>query len=239
MRPVAIAVTGFVCLVLIFTGLFYLQVALLGLSLILCVPVVLGFLWQGHKTRYFWIPTNGSAPRDLPNPEVSTVNIEGRSFSVQSMPPRLQFKVRRRNMHILAAITVIAAGSVYVSLAGSSVLSKTIDPDSARYYEIYVLCYLLVILFFPAVIWLSESALLRHPGITLATVQTRVRGGLGTRWVSYRFVDSLGSYHGGSVIDFGGPRSDHCKVVFCSPVNPGLNKLSCGLLFHAVAWAER
>jgi hypothetical protein len=238
MRPLAMAVVGFVFLILIFAGITYLQLALLGLSLMVWVPIVLGFLWQGHKARSFWIPTDSSAPKDMPNPEASMVNIEGRSFRVQSMPPRLQFTVRLRNMYLLAAISVIAAGSLFASLVGSSVLSPTLDTDNARYYEMYILCYLLVILIFPALVWLSESALIRRPGITLASLQATTRGGLGTRWIGYRFVDTTGRYHGGSVIDFGGPKNDDFKVVFCSPLNPGFNRLSCGLLFHKVSWAE-
>jgi hypothetical protein len=73
---------------------------------------------------------------------------------------------------------------------------------------------------------------MRSAGITLTNVSISQTGGLGTLWIRYQFTDPQGAYCGGSVIDFGGAKDDHLKVVFCSPRNPDFNKLNSALLFH-------
>jgi hypothetical protein len=236
MRPTAIATAGFLFLGLLFSAVFYIQGALFGLGLLVCLPVALGFLWNGHRVRRFWIP--GRAGIDPDDNAVGTnIQIEGRNFLISALPLRLNFVVSCRNMRILAAVAVLAIMSV-LTCAITGFLGESLEPDNPRYLLAYSLCFLVGLLLFPAWIWLGECFLLRMPGITLALIHARSRGGLGTRWISYGFVDPLGSHHGGSVIDFGGPEDDHFKVVLCDRLDPGRNKLSSGLLFHRLQWAD-
>jgi len=92
----------------------------------------------------------------------------------------------------------------------------------------------MAILLIPTLGWVFECALIRQPGITLASVSSLGR----TRQIGYNFVDPQGGYHGGTAINFGGSQSDHLKVVLCNPKNPDANRLSCGLLFHKISWAD-
>lgn len=236
MRPVTIALVGFVCLLIIFLFVAYVQLALFCLALVVCLPLVLGFIWQGHKQRSFWISTVRRIESSGISPEL-LVRVEGRSFPVRALPPRLQFTIRRRNLHLLVAVAFVAIGAALACVLGTDSLTSHIDPASSRYYEFYALCYVMAILLFPALAWLSECAVMRTPGITLAHISGRPRGGFGTVLVRYQFVDQQDGYYGGTAMDFGGSKDDLLKVVFFDPKHPGFSKLSCGFLFHRVAWA--
>src|SRR6266850_3396076 len=225
MRPAAIAVVGLICLAFIVIFIAFVQLILLCLALIVCLPIALGFLWQGHKQRAFWIPTIKRTDATEPPPSNAVLNIEGNTFLVHDLPSRLEFKVSCRNLHVLTAITLIALGAALVSLFGTDSLMQHIEPASTRYFEFYFLCYFMVMLLLLALAWLSECALMRGPSITLANIGGHGRGGLGTLWVGYQFTDLQGGYYGGSAMDVGGPKDDQLKVVFYNPRNPGLNKL--------------
>jgi len=235
MRPATVGIVGFVFLILIFVGIWHIRLALLCISLLLCLFIAVGLRWEGHKSRTFAI----SLPRlqhDVASKDsASIVRIEGRQFKTDELPSRLNFTVTCRNLPILVAISMIGMVACAVCLlTPGSVLSGPI-PDSDRFYLVYALCYLLVALCLPASTWLSECALLRQPGIALASVRGTSSGGLGIKWVRYEFRDPSGGYYGGSVVDFGGPKDDQFKVVFCNAVSPNSSKLSCGLLFHQVS----
>jgi len=235
MRPAAIAFTGLIFLVLIFGSVIYIQLALLVLSVILCLPIAAGFAWQGHKAQFLSIPTGGIRGPDDPKP--SKVRIEGREFLVQNLPPRLEFNLRCRNRAGLCALVGIAVGSTVISLAGLP--PQPLSADSSRYYEFYFLCYLMGVLLVPATIWLAECTLFRVPQITFARVGAHTRsGGFGTRWVTYQFTDPNGGYQGGSTIELQGPKNDDLKLVFFSKFQPGFSKVSSGLLFHEIVWAN-
>jgi hypothetical protein len=237
MRPAGIATVGFVGLVLVFGGVVYVQVALLCLALLLFLLIALGFVWQGHKTRAFWISTRGAEPGQPANEADSLLNIEGRSFSVHHLPPKLEFIVICRNLYMIVALAVIGGGTVLACVVASESFVRP-SIDRPHYFEFYALCYLMAVLMIPALAWLKECALMRSAGVTLANVSTQRGGGLGTLWITYQFTDPQGGYHGGSVIDFGGLKNDQLKVVFCNPKKPEFNKLSAGLLFHQLKWAE-
>jgi hypothetical protein len=233
MRPAGIAIIGFISLLIVFVFVAYVQLILLCLALIVCLLIVTGFVREGHTRRNFWITTARKSAEDgkIP-PQDSLVKIEGRTFSVYEVPDRLEFTIHWRNLHLLIAIACIAVGAAFACFVGPDLLTQQIEPASTRYFEFYFLCYFMVILLFPALAWLSECALMRAPGITLANI-----GGRGL-WVGYQFTDPSGGYYGGSSVNLGGSKDDQLKVVFCNPSNPGLNKLSCGLLFHRVVWAN-
>jgi len=235
MGPAPIVLIGFIFLVLVVVGLIYLQWALLGVSILLCLLIALGFVLRGHKTRSFHIARVRLARGGGTTSE--NVRIEGRDFSVHDLTDRLEFTVSCRNLSWLAATVAIAIGSILVCLQNDLAFQPYVY-DSSRYYELWFLCYLMVALLIPAFIWLSECALLRQPGIVLARVHGQTTGGLGTRWLGYEFTDPRGRYHGGSAIDFGGPKGDDLKVTFCHPAQPGFSKVSCGFLFHKIKWAS-
>lgn len=238
MRPLAIGLTGFVALLLVFAVVAFLQLVLSCLALLLCGMIAVGFRWQANKKRAFWIPTTRDANVDEVDKPETTVNIEGRTFSIRNLPARLEFTEHRRNRHLIGAVAIVAIGSLFACFVSWESFWKPINPESQHYFEFYGLCYLMAILLIPALVWLSESALMRAPGVTLANVRAHSNGGLGTLWVGYQFTDRQGGYRGGSAMDFGGPKNDHLKVVFCDPINPDFNKLSCGLLFHRIRWMD-
>jgi hypothetical protein len=233
MRPAAIALTGIVSLIFIFAVVAYVQLILLCLAVVLCLIIAGGFMWEGYKRRAFWIPLNqNNEAGNSPAQQNALLNIEGRTFTVQELPSPLEFIVGYRNIHLLATIAIVAIGSALVSLFSADPLLSHLDPDSHRYYQFYFLSYFMAVLLLPALAWLSECALMRAPGITLATVA----GQSGTLWIRYQFTDPHGGYYGGTAMDFGGPKKDNLKIVFCSPSNPSVNRLSCALLFHRVTW---
>jgi hypothetical protein len=237
MRPAGIAFIGVVGLVLVFGAVVYVQVALCFLATILCLLIALGFVWQGHRARRFWIPMRAVEGEQSVSGPGRLVNIEGRSFPIQRIPPRLEFTVLCRNLYTIFAVGVIGGVTALASVVVSeSFLRPSIDRP--HYFEFYGLCYLMVVLMIPAGAWLDECSLMRSAGITLANVSLSRNGSFGTLWITYQFTDPMGGYHGGSVIDFGGIRNDQLKVVFCNPRNPEFNKLSCALLFHRLEWAE-
>jgi hypothetical protein len=231
MKPGLIALLGFGALLLAFTLGFYLQDLVILLASVLCLAIAIGFLWQGHKTRAFWIAGNRGEGAYDPKLEAVRVTIEGREFSVQNMPARLNFAIAPRNMLMLTAISIIAIGSVVSIFVSSDSPFGPVPLESERYFVLYGLCYLMAILAVPTFAWLSECALLRASLITLAAVQGQMRGTRGTLWIRYHFVDPQGGYHGGSVVHFGGSRSDQLKVLFCNPRNAEVNKVSSGFPF--------
>ena len=156
MRPSAIALIGLVSLVLIFSGIFYLQIALLCLALLVCVPIAWGFCLHGHKPRSFWIRADNSFPR-----REQEMRIEGRSFNAPDIPHRLEFLVTCRNKYVLAGIALVPAGTVLACVFATDSFIKPMNPEIPLYAEFYVLCFLMVLLLFPAIMWLNESALLR------------------------------------------------------------------------------
>jgi len=238
MRPAAIAIIGFISLVVVLVFVAYVQLILLCLAAIVCLVVVLGFSRDGPGPRNFWIATARKSEADAPVPPPNTiVKIEGRTFSVLDLPERLQFTVSRRNLHLVVAIALIALGAAITCLVVTDPLKQQIEPATPRYFEFYGLCYLMVILLFPALAWFSECTLMRIPAITLANIGER-NDGLRVLWIAYQFTDPSGGYYGGTTMNLVGPKGDQLKVVFCNPGNPSLNKLSCGLLFHKVEWAE-
>ena len=239
MKPRLVALLGFGALFLAFTLRFYLQGLVVLLASALCLAVAMGFLWQGHKTRGFWIAGNREGAAHDPKLEAARVTIEGREFSAQTLPPRLDFTVSPRNMLMLMAVSMIAIGAVVSIFVSSDSPFEAVPLDSERYFALYGLCYLMAILLVaPTFAWLSECALLRGSLITMATVQGQMKGTRGTLWIRYHFVDPQGGYHGGSVVNFGGPRSDQLKVVFFNPANADVNKVSSGFLFHKISWAD-
>jgi hypothetical protein len=187
-----------------------------------------------RQSRFFIPATPKSEPVTGKPVEDKTLRIESRVFAESSLPFRLEFVLRRRNMSVLAALASIAVGAVLVSLLGPSSLLSPLEPDSGEYYVYYFLCYLIAGMLFIVGKWLSEAALLRAPAITLAKV--RGRAGSGSFLVEYEFTDPSGGYHGGSTMDFDRRKGDHLKVVFCNPMNPDFNKVSCGLMFHKIVW---
>jgi len=242
MRPAAIAAIGFVFLILIFAGISYVRIALFCLALIPLLLILVGFIWRfrGPGLREFWIGASAPSSPVEPAPEGERfIAIEGRSFPLRNLPPRMDFKLRLRNTHVLTAIALVGIGSVVASVVGRYSAFTPPDMDSPNYIEIYFLCYLMVVLWFPALAWLNECALIRQPGITLADVRKRAKGGLGNFRIQYHFIGPDGSHYGGSVVDFGGPKNDDFKVVFCSMSQPDVNKLSCGFLFHRTVWADQ
>jgi hypothetical protein len=110
MKPRLVALLGFGALFLAFTLRFYLQGLVVLLASALCLAVAIGFLWQGHKTRGFWIAGNRGGAAHDPKLETVRVTIEGREFSAQSLPPRLNFTIAPRNMLMLTAILMVAIG---------------------------------------------------------------------------------------------------------------------------------
>ena len=171
-------------------------------------------------------------------PQDTLVKIEGRTFSINDLPARLEFAVHWRNLYLLTAIAFIAIASALACLLGTNPLKQQIEPATTRYFEFYVLSYFMVALLFPVLSWLSECTLMRAPGIALANIGGPRRGGLRSFWIVYQFTDPGGLYYGGSTMDLGGPKGDQLKVVFSNPGDPGFNKLSCGLFFHKVVWAN-
>jgi hypothetical protein len=233
MRPAAIAVTGAATLLLIFAFDTYVQVAFLLLSTSVCLATLAGFLVERRGERNFWVAMGRQLEREgLPVPPNTVVKIEGRNFLVDSLPERLEFIVTRKNCHMIIAIALIALGGVIASLSAPSLLAPQLDADSPRHLQFLGLCYLLAIFLFVGITWFAECTLLRNPGVTLANV---VESGVGRR-VIYQFNDPSGGYHGGTAMNFGGPQGDNLKVVFCSHLNFGVSKLSCGLVFHSVVW---
>jgi hypothetical protein len=167
------------------------------------------------------------------------VTIEGREFSAQSLPPRLDFTVSPRNMLMLTAISMVAIGSVMSVLVSSNSPFEAVPLEGDRYFALYGLCYLMAILLVaPTLAWFSECSLLRRSLITMATVQGQMKGTRGTVWIQYHFVDPEGGYHGGSVVNFGVSKADQLKVVFFNPANADVNKVSSGFLFHKISWAD-
>jgi hypothetical protein len=234
MRPAAIGFVGFIGLLIVFLAVAYVQLILLCLALIVCLMIIVGFLRIGAAPRTFWIPTRQkSEGTDAVPDQSAVVRIEGRSFSIDGLPERMEFTVRRRNLHLLAAMAIVASAAVVVCLFMTNPLRQQIEPNSARSWEFLGLSYLMVVLIFLSLAWLSECTLMRASGVTLANC-----GGSAV-WVVYQFTDPSGGYHGGSTMNLGGPKGDHLKVVFCSPRNPEVNKLSCALLFHKVVWANQ
>jgi len=238
MRPTAIALIGFSFLTLIFVGLAYIRLAVLLLALLLFLLIAAGFRWRSHNQRFFWIPANRGLESQSPsNFNSKSLQIEGRKFSISDLPPRLEFIVLPRNIYAPFAIGFIAMGTLAVVLFDFEVLLKPMDNDGVQYEVFYFLCYLLGVLLLPALAWFSECALMQAPGVSLANVRRPSPAQPRTFRIAYEFKDPMGGYHGGSAMDFGGARNDELKVVFCSPINPDFNKLSCGLLFHKVRWA--
>jgi len=235
MKPAAIALIGFGALFLVFTLGWYLSIAMFVLGSGLCLAIGTGFAWHGHKEQKFWIPTHvRNDSENLLSMTGKAVQIEGRKFAVQNLPPRLEFKIRCRNMHMLAVIALLGIGTTATVVTGAVHLFDPVETGSERYWLYYALCYLMAILLIPTLGWVFECALIRQPGITLASVSSLGR----TRQIGYNFVDPQGGYHGGTAINFGGSQSDHLKVVLCNPKNPDANRLSCGLLFHKISWAD-
>jgi hypothetical protein len=239
MKPRLVALLGFGALFLAFTLRFYLQGLVVLLASALCLAIAIGFLWQGHKTRSFWIAGNRSRAGHDPKLEAARVTIEGREFSAQSLPPRLDFTVSPRNMFMLTAISMVAIGSVMSVLVSSNSPFEAVPLEGDRYFALYGLCYLMAILLAaPTLAWFSECSLLRRSLITMATVQGQMKGTRGTVWIQYHFVDPEGGYHGGSVVNFGVSKADQLKVVFFNPANADVNKVSSGFLFHKISWAD-
>ena len=236
MRSRAIAIIGLISLVIVFAFVAYVQLLLLCLAGIVCFFLVFGFV-RGRGTRHFSIPTARKSDASSP-PANAVIKIEGRTLVIDDLPDRLLFTVRRRNLHLIAAIAIIALGAVATCLLVTEPLTQQIDPSSVRYFEFYGLAYFMVVLFFSALVWSSESSLMRSPGITLANIGERESrsGGL---LVAYQFTDPRGGYYGGTTMNLTGPKGDHLKVVFCDPKNPDRNKVSCGLLFHKVGWSDK
>jgi len=235
MKPAAIALIGFGALFLVFTLGWYLSIAMFVLGSGLCLAIGTGFAWHGHKEQKFWIPTHvRNDSENLLSMTGKAVQIEGRKFAVQNLPPRLEFKIRCRNMHMLAVIALLGIGTTATVVTGAVHLFDPVETGSERYWLYYALCYLMAILLIPTLGWVFECALIRQPGITLASVSSLGR----TRQIGYNFVDPQGGYHGGTAINFGCSQSDHLKVVLCNPKNPDANRLSCGLLFHKISWAD-
>lgn len=232
MKSRNVALVGFSAL---FVGLllsFYLQIAMFLLGLAICFAIAPGFLWQGHKVRVFQIPTGNGHETDPPT--ITTIRIEGREFAIQNLPPRLAFILSCRNISLLAGIGLVALGTMIVVLTGIVPAFVMSDPNTERHWLYYVLCYFLFILLLPCLTWISECALIRHAGITLANVHGQGRGAI----IAYDFRGPHGGYHGGSAINFGGPKDDNLKVVFCNPANPDTNRVSAGMLFHKVMWVD-
>lgn len=142
-----------------------------------------GFVWQGHKTKSFWIPIIANFESAVPA-EHALINLEGRTFSPADLPSRCDFKLKCHNAPFLAAITAVAFASVLFSMFGSRRLLAPPD-DSSSYYELLVLCYFVGVLFLPALTWLFERSLMRAPGITMATIQSHEPQAV---WVKYQFT---------------------------------------------------
>ena len=239
MRSAGIAIIGLLSLIIVFVFVAYVQLILLCLALIICLLVIMGFLREGHKPGTFWIATSRkSEAADSVPPQDTLVKIEGRTFSINDLPERLEFAVHWRNLYLLTGIASIAIASALACLLGTNPLKQQIEPGSTRYFEFYILSYFMVALLFPVLAWLSECTLMRAPGITLANIGGPRRGGLRSFWIVFQFTDPGGGYYGGSPMDLRGPKGDQLKVVFSNPRDPGFNKLSCGFLFHEVVWAN-
>ncbi len=239
MKPRLIALFGFGALFLAFTLRFYLQGLVILLASAFCLAIAVGFLWRGHETRGFWITGNRGGAAHDPKLEVALVTIEGRVFTAQSLPPRLNFTVAPRNMLMLTAISMVAIGSVVSVFVSSDSPFEAVPLESSRYFALYGLCYLMAMLLAaPTFAWFSECALLRRSLITMATIQGQMKSTRGTFWIRYHFVDPEGGYHGGSVVNFSGSHADQLKVVFFNPRNADVNKVSSGFLFHRISWAD-
>jgi hypothetical protein len=231
MKTKTIALVGVITLFGTLALSFYSSIPMLALALAICGGISIGFLWQGHKTRQFWIATNLPPSESTPNAQF---RIEGREFSVQELPSRFEFSIHIRNTQLLFGIGLIALASLASILTGKVKLFAFVDPDlNPELYWFYsLLCYLMLLLLLPIGEWVFECAVMRSPGITLANVHSQ------GKMIRYEFRGPQGSYHGGSALNFGGPGNDSLKVVLCNPANPDANRLSSGLLFHKIEWAD-
>lgn len=219
---------------LLFLLIVYLAVALAFLAVILFAAVALGFKWQGHKPRKFWMATAPKAAAlTLDTTKQQTIRIEGREFSPGNMPSRLEFTLECRNLHMIMAILFISCCALAMILSGTIPLFEAMEPEGTRYGLLYLLCYLFAFLAIPAWVWVIECWILRRPAVTLANVHPK-RG----RLLAYDFKDPGGGYHGGTCLNFGGPENDHLKIVLCLAPNLDVNRVSSGLLFHRIGWAE-
>ncbi|SRR6266496_2429843 len=125
MKTKTIALVGVITLFGTLGLSFYSSIPMLALGLAMCTGISLGFFWQGHKSRQFWIVSNPPS-ENTPN---AKFRIEGREFSVQELPSRLEFSVHTRNMHLLFAIGLIALASLASIVTGKVTLFAFVDPN--------------------------------------------------------------------------------------------------------------
>jgi hypothetical protein len=195
MRSAGIAIIGLISLIIVFVFVAYVQLVLLCVALIICLLVITGFLREGHRPGTVWIATaRKSEVADSVPPPDTLVKIEGRTFSMNDLPERLEFAVHGRNLYLLAGIAFIATASALACLLGTNPLKQQIEPGSTRYFEFYILSYFMLALLFSVLAWLSECTPMRAPGITLANIGGPRRGGLRSFWMVYQFTDPGGGY---------------------------------------------
>ena len=236
MRASAIAV-GFVVLAAIFAGIAYIQFALLGIGVIVCLVLGRGFLLGESRQRRIQLPAGSRSGVEQPESDApKSVRIEGREFQLDAMPASLDLVITRRNYSVAGGIALIASGAVLISFF--SLRAQHIDLENPRFFLFYALCFFVAFLLIPAFLWAGECALMKSPGITLAQVYGQGANRFGAKWLTYGFTVPTGGHHGGSTIDLGSSKDDDFKLVFCDLRNPDRSKLSCSLFFHRVTWAE-
>jgi hypothetical protein len=129
MRSAGIAILGLIGLMIVFVFVAYVQLILLCRALMICLLVIMGFLREGHKPGTFWIATAGKSDvADSVPPQDTVVKIEGRTFSMNDLPERLELAVHWRNLYLLTGIAFIAIASALACLVRTNPLKQQIDP---------------------------------------------------------------------------------------------------------------
>jgi hypothetical protein len=162
------------------------------------------------------------------------ITLNGTPLPVSPFPKRITLLISLRNTSLLIGIMV--SSIVYTCLyfsAGMDAIHRVEFP-SLPFMAEYVVGYFTVILLGLAWIWLKERRLLRRAAVAFGSRVDITP--LGSRWriVQYSFRDALGTYRGGSGVDFGDRSRENLTLVLYDCAKPNRSIPVCGFVFHRI-----
>jgi hypothetical protein len=229
MKPTVILLTGLILLVIVFSFVAYVQVALFFSSAITVALFLWAFVMHRRGLREFSL----KLPQpDEPEAAIPMLVIQGKEFKPTAYAV-IKGQLTVANVPLLAG-TFLLALAIFCIVPATTGFTQQIDINTSLYFVFYAIAYFSVIPLLIAGRFWFECRLLAGAGVTLGLIQRHLRGTGGSRQIQYEFRGPGGEYLGDTSANYSGTDRDNAVLIFFNPPFPALNKAAPSLFFHRV-----
>jgi hypothetical protein len=225
MRPILILVVGLVVTVLAFTIAWWAKWVALGVAALPLFLILWGQFRLPQARQSIWLWLNPEVAASIPE---FSLRLNGREITLDFFKRWYEFEIEVRNWWLLGVIAISSLSAVALVWR----LHELPIPGSIYYYA----CIAWIPSCSLAARWLKERTVLGNSELSLASFRVQP---LNLFWkrVTYRFIDSEGSYWGDSFRTPFCNATDNLSVAFYLAGMPQRSIVASAMVFHDLKWS--